>query len=125
MRVFFDSSAFVKRYVREDGSDAVLDWCERADVLLLCVPYTLDKDVIFATDKFEKGDLVVRISYYKLAATVEGGFRKYWLMDGKKQERMIHVSSLIRIQGLMFSPGPGGPAGRVNRREIVKMYYLI
>ena len=37
MRVFFDSSAFVKRYVREDGSDAVLDWCERADVLLLCV----------------------------------------------------------------------------------------
>lgn len=30
MRVFFDSSAFVKRYVREDGTDAVLEWCDRA-----------------------------------------------------------------------------------------------
>ena len=30
MRVFFDSSAFVKRYVREVGTDAVLEWCDRA-----------------------------------------------------------------------------------------------
>lgn len=30
MRVFFDSSAFVKRYVREPGTNAVLDWCDRA-----------------------------------------------------------------------------------------------
>lgn len=31
MRIFFDSSAFVKRYVREPGSDEVLGWCDRAD----------------------------------------------------------------------------------------------
>ncbi len=30
MRVFFDSSAFVKRYIREAGTDAVQDWCDRA-----------------------------------------------------------------------------------------------
>jgi len=30
MRVFFDSSAFVKRYVRETGTDAVLAWCDKA-----------------------------------------------------------------------------------------------
>lgn len=30
MRVFFDSSAFVKRYVNEAGTDTVLDWCDRA-----------------------------------------------------------------------------------------------
>jgi len=30
MRVFFDTSAFVKRYVSEAGTDAVLDWCDRA-----------------------------------------------------------------------------------------------
>lgn len=30
MRVFFDSSAFAKRYVQEPGSEAVLAWCERA-----------------------------------------------------------------------------------------------
>jgi predicted nucleic acid-binding protein len=30
MRVFFDSSAFAKRYVQEAGSDEVLSWCGRA-----------------------------------------------------------------------------------------------
>ncbi|NOT18625.1 MAG: type II toxin-antitoxin system VapC family toxin [Sulfuriferula sp.] len=31
MRVFFDTSAFAKRYVQESGSELVADWCERAD----------------------------------------------------------------------------------------------
>jgi predicted nucleic acid-binding protein len=35
MRVFFDSSAFVKRYVREAGTDVVLSWCEQATELCL------------------------------------------------------------------------------------------
>jgi uncharacterized protein len=35
MRVFFDTSAFVKRYVREPGSDVVLQWCERATEIVL------------------------------------------------------------------------------------------
>jgi hypothetical protein len=30
MRVFFDTSAFVKRYVSEPGTDAVLAWCDQA-----------------------------------------------------------------------------------------------
>jgi hypothetical protein len=30
MRVFFDSSAFAKRYIRESGTDAVLAWCDQA-----------------------------------------------------------------------------------------------
>ncbi len=30
MRVFFDSSAFAKRYVQEPGTEAVLSWCDRA-----------------------------------------------------------------------------------------------
>jgi uncharacterized protein len=33
MRFFFDSSAFVKRYVREAGTDTVLSWGDRATVL--------------------------------------------------------------------------------------------
>jgi uncharacterized protein len=37
VRIFFDSSAFVKRYVREAGTDAVLDLCDRADELVLSV----------------------------------------------------------------------------------------
>lgn len=30
MRVFFDSSAFVKRYVSKAGTEVVLAWCDRA-----------------------------------------------------------------------------------------------
>lgn len=30
MRVFFDSSAFVKRYVSEEGTESVLKWCDQA-----------------------------------------------------------------------------------------------
>nr|AGC71518.1 hypothetical protein [uncultured bacterium A1Q1_fos_550] len=35
MRVFFDSSAFVKRYVNEAGTDAVLHWCDQATEIIL------------------------------------------------------------------------------------------
>ena len=35
MRVFFDTSAFVKRYVREPGTDIVLQWCDRASDIVL------------------------------------------------------------------------------------------
>jgi predicted nucleic acid-binding protein len=37
MRVFFDTSAFAKRYIREAGTDEVLAWCERASELALAV----------------------------------------------------------------------------------------
>ena len=35
MRVFFDSSAFTKRYVLEEGTDVVLSWCDQATELCL------------------------------------------------------------------------------------------
>ncbi|MDO9319588.1 MAG: type II toxin-antitoxin system VapC family toxin [Gammaproteobacteria bacterium] len=35
MRVFFDSSAFVKRYINEAGTDTVLAWCDRATEIVL------------------------------------------------------------------------------------------
>ena len=35
MRVFFDTSAFVKRYVSETGTDTVLEWCDRATEIVL------------------------------------------------------------------------------------------
>jgi predicted nucleic acid-binding protein len=35
MRVFFDSSAFAKRYVSEAGTKNVLDWCDRATEICL------------------------------------------------------------------------------------------
>jgi predicted nucleic acid-binding protein len=35
MRVFFDSSAFAKRFVHEEGSERVLSWCDQATELCL------------------------------------------------------------------------------------------
>jgi uncharacterized protein len=37
MRVFFDTSAFVKRYLEEPGSDEVIEICRKAEHLILCV----------------------------------------------------------------------------------------
>lgn len=37
MKVFFDTSAFVKRYVSEQGSEKVFDICRQADSLVLSV----------------------------------------------------------------------------------------
>ncbi|MDH4393575.1 MAG: type II toxin-antitoxin system VapC family toxin [Aquabacterium sp.] len=37
MRVFFDTSAFAKRYVEEAGSAQVLHWCDQATTLVLSV----------------------------------------------------------------------------------------
>lgn len=37
MQVFFDASAFAKRYVGERGTALVLEWCDRADELVLSV----------------------------------------------------------------------------------------
>lgn len=37
MRVFFDTSAFVKRYIEEPGTDKVIELCSQADDLVLSV----------------------------------------------------------------------------------------
>ena len=37
MRVFFDTSAFVKRYIAEPGTDKVVEICRQAEQLVLCV----------------------------------------------------------------------------------------
>lgn len=37
MRVYFDSSAFAKRYINESGTTEVLAWCDQAAELVLSV----------------------------------------------------------------------------------------
>jgi hypothetical protein len=37
MRVFLDTSAFVKRYIEEPGTEKVVEICRQADSLVLCV----------------------------------------------------------------------------------------
>ena len=37
MTVFFDTSAFVKRYIQEPGTDKIIEICRQAEQLVLCV----------------------------------------------------------------------------------------
>ena len=37
MRVFFDTSAFVKKYVDEPGTEKVFEICDQAEQLVICV----------------------------------------------------------------------------------------
>lgn len=64
MRIFFDSSAFAKRYVREAGTDAVLASCERADEVVLsaiAVP-----EIISAFCRLRREALLTEVIYEQL-----------------------------------------------------------
>ena len=62
MRIFFDSSAFAKRYIKEPGSEKVENLCAQATVLgisSICLPeiisgsYRLRRDSILTKNQYE------------------------------------------------------------------------
>lgn len=64
MRVFFDTSAFVKRYVSEPGTDAVLDWCDQATEIGLsgiALP-----EIISAFCRLRREDKITDMQYRQL-----------------------------------------------------------
>ena len=64
MRVFFDSSAFVKRYIREDGTDVVLSWCDQATEL--CLSGIALPEIVSAFCRLLREDLVSPVQYRHL-----------------------------------------------------------
>lgn len=64
MRVFFDSSAFVKRYVREEGTDVVLSWCDVATEL--CLSGIALPEIVSAFCRLLREDLVSPVQYRHL-----------------------------------------------------------
>jgi uncharacterized protein len=64
MRVFFDTSAFVKRYIAENGTDTVLDWCQRATEIglsAIAVP-----ELISAFCRLQRENKITNQQYQKL-----------------------------------------------------------
>lgn len=64
MRVFFDSSAFAKRYVQEAGTEIVLSWCGRATEIGLsgiALP-----EIISAFCRLRREGKITRIQYQQL-----------------------------------------------------------
>lgn len=66
MRVFFDSSAFVKRYVREEGSDPVLSWCDQASEL--CLSGVALPEIVSAFCRLQREKLITPLQYRHLKA---------------------------------------------------------
>jgi predicted nucleic acid-binding protein len=66
MKTFFDSSAFAKRYMEEDGSDKVESLCAEATALalsVLCVP-----EIISALNRRLREGSLSRIQYIEVKA---------------------------------------------------------
>ncbi|MFA7405896.1 MAG: type II toxin-antitoxin system VapC family toxin [Pelobacteraceae bacterium] len=66
MRVFFDSSAFVKRYVREAGTDVVLMWCDQATEL--CLSGIALPEIVSAFCRLQREKQVSPLQYRHLKA---------------------------------------------------------
>jgi predicted nucleic acid-binding protein len=66
MRVFFDSSAFVKRYVHEEGSDVVGSWCDQATEL--CLSGIALPEIISAFCRLQREKLITSLQYRHLKA---------------------------------------------------------
>jgi len=64
MRVFFDSSAFVKRYVRESETDTVLAWCDAATEL--CLSGIAIPEIISAFCRLQREHLITPLQYRHL-----------------------------------------------------------
>jgi predicted nucleic acid-binding protein len=68
MRIFFDTSAFVKRYIAESGTDAVLDWCQRATEIglsAIAVP-----ELISAFCRLRRENIITAEQYQQLKASL-------------------------------------------------------
>jgi predicted nucleic acid-binding protein len=64
MLVFFDSSAFVKRYIHESGTDQVLDWCDKATEIGLAS--IILPEIISAFCRLRRESLISEVQYRQL-----------------------------------------------------------
>ncbi|CAH2031672.1 type II toxin-antitoxin system VapC family toxin [Trichlorobacter ammonificans] len=64
MRVFFDSSAFAKRYLREEGTELVLSWCDQATEL--CLSGIALPEIISAFCRLHRENLIAPLQYRHL-----------------------------------------------------------
>ena len=85
--------------------------------------YTLAEDTVVNTDTIPAGYLVVKAHWLRLEQReCEGKLRSYTLLEAETLIIVNHM--MVRLAGLRFSPGPGGPADRQLRSAREKLYYI-
>jgi predicted nucleic acid-binding protein len=70
MRVFFDSSAFAKRYIDEAGTAELLEWCDRASELALSIIAV--PELISAFCRLRREGRITRTQYRRLKSDLMG-----------------------------------------------------
>ena len=88
--------------------------------VLVGKPFTAKQETLHTTDRIQEGWLVVKAKWLKLEKKdCEGGLRSYSLLDA---EVLIVVNHMVRLYGLAFAEGKGGPAGREMRAPKPKAF---
>ncbi|MHB8763002.1 MAG: type II toxin-antitoxin system VapC family toxin [Deferrisomatales bacterium] len=94
MRVFFDTSAFVKRYVEEPGSDRVQELCAGADSLalsVLCLP-----ELISTLNRLVREKKLHRTNYADLKARV---------LEDLRDAEVVNLTPGVVAQAVRFLEG--------------------
>ncbi|EOD31043.1 hypothetical protein EMIHUDRAFT_203121 [Emiliania huxleyi CCMP1516] len=82
--------------------------------------YTLAEDTVVNTDTIPAGYLVVKAQWLRLEQReCEGKLR-----CSRPRRSSSWVNHMVRLAGLRFSPGPGGPSDRQLRSAREKLYYI-
>lgn len=135
MRVFFDSSAFAKRYLGETGSDAVVSWCDKATEIVLsgvALP-----EIISAFCRLRREGRLTEVQYRQLKGLLLADIADIAICDltpivmaetlasleGSSLRAMdaIHVGSAVAFKAAVFVTGDKrqAKAARLARLKIV------
>lgn len=116
MRIFFDSSAFAKRYVREAGTDQVLALCDQATEMgmsAIALP-----EIISAFCRLNRENKITRVQYQQikdaliadiedaaicdLTANVLANSIKALELASMRSMDAIHIGSALALQCDLF-----------------------
>lgn len=100
MRVFFDSSAFAKRYVDEAGTVEVLEWCDEATELALSVIAV--PELVSAFRRLVREKRLTEKQYAQLKADLRADLVDALLCDTSPQvvQRAIDALEVVPLRGM-------------------------
>ena len=79
MLVFFDTSAFVKRYINESGTEKVLEWCDKATEIGLSG--IVLPEIISAFCRLRREERITGVQYQQLKSSLMADIEDAALCD--------------------------------------------
>jgi predicted nucleic acid-binding protein len=79
MLVFFDTSAFVKRYINESGTDKTLEWCDKATEIGLSG--IVLPEIISAFCRLRREERITGVQYQQLKSSLMADIEDAALCD--------------------------------------------